>query len=59
MIIIGTPRTEDLQNYFMADGDMIWQLTSAGFTAKYMDEEVQYFKLNSKLKKYLEQHGMM
>lgn len=51
MIIIGTPN--DLDNYFMADGDLIWELERAGFRAKYMDEDVQYFKLNNKLKKYL------
>ena len=48
MIIIGTPN--DLDNYFMADGDLIWELERAGFRAKYMDEDVQYFKLNNKLK---------
>ena len=51
MIIVGTPN--DLENYFMADGDLIWELERAGFRAKYMDEDVQYFKLNNKLKKYL------
>lgn len=51
MIIIGTPN--DLENYFMADGDLIWELERAGFRAKYMDDDVQYFKLNNKLKKYL------
>lgn len=52
MIIIGTP--VDIENYFMADGDLIWELERAGFRAKYMDEDVQYYKLNNKLKKYLE-----
>lgn len=56
MIIIGTPN--DLENYFMADGDLIWELERAGFRAKYMDEDVQYFKLNNKLKKYLIKLGM-
>lgn len=51
MIIIGTPN--DLNNYFMADGDLILELERAGFHAKYMDEDVQYFKINNKLKKYL------
>lgn len=59
MIIIGTPRADELNQYYMADGDLIWQLTSAGFTAKYMDDEVQYFKINSKLKKYLEKNNLM
>lgn len=56
MIIYGTPRADRLEEYFMADGDMIWELTKAGFVAKYMDEEVQYFKLNTKLKKFLEKY---
>ncbi len=56
MIIIGTPN--DLDNYFMADGDLIWELERAGFRAKYMDEDVQYFKLNNKLKKYLLKLGI-
>lgn len=56
MIIIGTPN--DLDNYFMADGDLIWELERAGFRAKYMDEDVQYFKLNNKLKKYLIKLGI-
>lgn len=56
MIIIGTPN--DLDNYFMADGDLIWELERAGFRAKYMDEDVQYFKLNNKLKKYLFKIGI-
>lgn len=56
MIIIGTPN--DLNNYFMADGDLIWELERAGFRAKYMDEDVQYFKLNNKLKKYLLKLGI-
>lgn len=56
MIIIGTPN--DLDNYFMADGDLILELERAGFRAKYMDEDVQYFKLNNKLKKYLVKLGI-
>ena len=56
MVIIGTPN--DLENYFMADGDLIWELERAGFRAKYMDEDVQYFKLNNKLKKYLVKLGI-
>lgn len=54
MIILGTPRIEEFDEYYMADGDMIWELTKAGFHAKYMDGEIQYFKLNNKLKKFLE-----
>lgn len=56
MIIRGTPRADRLEEYFMADGDMIWELTKAGFVSKYIDEEVQYFKLNAKLRKFLEKY---
>lgn len=57
MIIVGTPRVDSLEEYYMADGDMIWELTKAGFTAKYIDDEVQYFKINNKLRKFLEQYN--
>ena len=56
MIIIGAPY--DIENYFMADGDLIWELERAGFHAKYMDEDVQYYKINNKLKKYLLKIGI-
>lgn len=58
MIIVGTPRADRLEEYYMADGDMIWELTKAGFTAKYIDDEVQYFKINGKLRKFLESYNM-
>ena len=41
MIIIGTPH--DLENYFMADGDLILELERAGFHAKYMDFSISFF----------------
>lgn len=56
MIIIGAPK--DIEDYFMADGDLIWELERAGFRAKYMDEDVQYYKLNNKLRKYLIKLGI-
>lgn len=56
MIIIGTPR--DINNYFMADGELAFMLEQAGFLAKYLDDGyVKYFKLNNKLKKFLESKG--
>lgn len=57
MIIIGIPRADEINEYCMADGDMIWELEKAGFHARYMDGEVQYFKLNTKLKKFLEKQN--
>lgn len=56
MIIIGTPH--DIENYFMADGELAFKLEQAGFLAKYLDDGyVKYFKLNNKLKKFLESKG--
>lgn len=57
MIIIGTPRADEMDEYYMADGDMIWELEKAGFHARYIDGEVQYYKFNTKLKKFLEKLG--
>lgn len=58
MVIIGTPRADLMDKYYMADGDMIWRLVQEGFHAAYMDDEVQYFKLNNKLKKWLDKNGI-
>lgn len=56
MIILGTPR--DIEEYFMADGDLAFQLHQKGFIPKYKDDGCLYFKLNNKLKKYLEKIGV-
>lgn len=56
MIILGTPR--DIEEYFMADGDLAFQLHQKGFIPKYEDDGCLYFKLNNKLKKYLEKIGV-
>lgn len=57
MIIIGVPK--DIQNYFMADGELAFMLEQEGFLAKYLDDGyVKYFKLNNKLKKFLESKGL-
>lgn len=55
MIIIGVPRSDEIENYYMAEGSEILELERAGFHAKFMDGTIQYFKLNNKLKKFLEQ----
>lgn len=55
MVIIGTPRVDEMSEYFMADGEIAFKLQQANFHPKYVDEDyVYYFKLNNKLKKYLE-----
>ena len=51
MIILGCPR--DFENYIMADGELAMELYQAGFVPKYKDEDVVYFKRNSKLEKFL------
>ena len=58
MIILGTPR--DRENYFMADGDLAFFFFFFGFLPKYLDDGyVKYFKLNNKLKKFLESKGVI
>lgn len=53
MIILGVPH--NISEYYIADGNMIFLLTRAGFRAKYMDDDgTQYFKLNAKLQKFLD-----
>lgn len=59
MIILGVPPTDKLNDYYMADGDTIWELVRAGFHAVYMDNDVQYFRLNNKLRKYLKKLQLM
>ncbi len=57
MIILGTPK--DMDNYFMADGDLAFTLHQAGFIPKYLDDDnVLYFKLNKKLGKKLSELGI-
>lgn len=54
MIIIGLPRTEEMDNYYMADGDTSFLLEQYGFHPKYMaEDDTYYFKLNKKLIKAL------
>lgn len=55
MIIIGIPKVSELDQYYMADGDMAWLLHQRGFLPKYSDEGCFYFKKNNKLIKFLEQ----
>lgn len=53
MIIIGTPKTSELDNYYIADGDLAFRLHQAGFIPQYKDEDCLYFKINNKLLKWL------
>ena len=56
MVILGTPN--HIEEYFMADGDLAFELHQKGFIPKYEDDGVLYFKLNNKLRKYLEKIGL-
>lgn len=53
MVIIGTPKTNEMNQYFMADGLLAFRLHQAGFIPKYNDEGCLYFKINKKLEKFL------
>lgn len=52
MVIIGVP--SNLADYFMADGDLAFRIHQAGFPPRYSDDDVLYFRLSAKLKKWLE-----
>ena len=56
MVIIGTPSNP--QDYFMADGDLAFRIHQAGFPPRYSDDGVWYFRLNAKLRKWLEDNGI-
>ena len=52
MVIIGVP--SNLADYFMTDGDLAFRIHQAGFSPRYSDDRVLYFRLSAKLKKWLE-----
>lgn len=52
MIIRDVPH--DIENYYIADEYMSFVLHQKGFQPKYMDGNVLFFKLNNKLRKFLE-----
>ena len=56
MVIIGTPSNP--QDYFMADGDVDFRIHQAGYPPRYSDDGVLYFRLNAKLRKWLEDNGI-
>lgn len=56
MVIIGTPSNP--QDYFMADGDLAFRIHQAGFPPRYSDDGALYFRLNAKLRKWLEDNGI-
>lgn len=56
MVIIGIPKVID--DYYMADDDLAFELERAGFKTKYFDDGVHYFKKNNKLIKKLSDLGI-
>jgi len=54
MIILGTPKASELNDYIIVDGSLAFKLHQAGFIPKYSDDGCLYFKVNKKLKKYLD-----
>lgn len=53
MVVLGTPRVNELEQYYMADGNLAFKLHQAGFIPKYKDDDCLYFKRNAKLTKWL------
>lgn len=56
MIIVGTPKASELDQYYVADGFIAFMLHQAGFIPKYKDEDCLYFKINKKLLKWVNEH---
>lgn len=60
MIIMGTPKAEEIDNYYMTDSDdEIWALSKAGFYAKYIDNGIQYFKSTEKLRRFIKKFNKL
>ena len=49
---------KNVEDYFMADGDIAFKLHQAGFIPIYKDSDVLYFRKNHKLIKYLSKIGI-
>ena len=56
MVIRDTP--SDLEKYFMADGELAFEIQQAGIKPSYIDEGVVYFKKSNRLKKLLKRLGV-
>ena len=56
MIILGIPK--NIEDYFIADDALAWELDQAGFLAKYLDDDAHYYKKNTKLLKWLKKNGI-
>lgn len=56
MVIRGTP--SKIEDYFITDGIIAFQLQQKGFKPVYIDNEALYFKKNKKLVQFLKQLGV-
>lgn len=56
MIILGTPR--NIEDYYIADGEIAFMLHQAGFIPRYEDDGALFYKKNNKLLKFLTKHGI-
>lgn len=57
MVIRDTP--SDLEKYFMADGELAFEIHQAGIAPSYMDNGAVYFKKSNKLDKVLKRLGIV
>lgn len=56
MVIRDTP--SDLEKYFMADGELAFEIQQAGIKPSYIDTGVVYFKKSNRLEKLLKRLGV-
>nr|DAZ25568.1 MAG TPA: hypothetical protein [Caudoviricetes sp.] len=56
MIILGTPK--NIEDYYIADGEIAFMLHQAGFIPRYEDDGALFYKKNNKLLKFLAKHGI-
>ena len=56
MVIRDTP--SDLEKYFMADGELAFEIQQAAIKPSYIDAGVVYFKKSNRLEKLLKRLGV-
>lgn len=56
MIVLGVPK--NIEEYYIADGEIAFMLYQAGFIPRYKDNDALFFKKNNKLLKFLANCGL-
>lgn len=56
MIVLGVPK--NIEEYYIADGEIAFILHQAGFIPRYKDNGALFFKKNNKLLKFLANRGL-